>query len=124
MANWEALVKWSLKYHDGTRSEPRMDDEVGSLASMIAYYLQPMAHRGFSAYNVCKSLLMSVPQRRRWLQEALQAVASAPTESQLLQAALTVVRAHSPAGGDVGEEEGEEEEEHLLRTFEEIQYPH
>ena len=31
-----------------------MDDEVGSLASMIAYYLQPMAHRGFSAYNVCK----------------------------------------------------------------------
>ena len=69
-----------------------MDDEVGSLASMIAYYLQPMAHRGFSAYNVCKSLLMSVPQRRRWLQEALQAVASAPTESQLLQAALTVLR--------------------------------
>ena len=30
-----------------------MDDEVGSLASMIAYYLQPMTHRGFSAYNLC-----------------------------------------------------------------------
>ena len=28
MANWEALVKWSLKYHDGTRNEPQMDEEV------------------------------------------------------------------------------------------------
>ena len=61
------LVKWSLKYHDGTRNEPQMDDEVGSLASIV-YYLQPIAHRSFSAYYLCeiyvnylcKSLLMSL----------------------------------------------------------------
>ena len=53
-------MKWSLKYHDGTRNEPQMDDEVVCLAS-IAYYLQPMAHRSFSAYNyVCELLQESL----------------------------------------------------------------
>ena len=31
MANWEGLLKWSLKHHDGTSSEPQMDEEVGAL---------------------------------------------------------------------------------------------
>lgn len=28
MANWEAIVKWSLKHQDGTAREPQIDEEV------------------------------------------------------------------------------------------------
>ena len=35
---------------------------------------------------------------------------------------VSLLQAHSPAGGDVGEGEEEKEEDHLLKAFEEIQY--
>ena len=43
-------------------------------------------------------LVSSLPQRRRWLEEALEAMASAPTETQILQTAITVLRVCEPPG--------------------------
>lgn len=41
MANWEAILKWSLKHHDGTAAEPRIDEEVSNTlpASSISILL-------------------------------------------------------------------------------------
>lgn len=59
-------------------------------------------------------------ERQAWLKEALEAISSAPSETDLLKAALSVLRAHEipPVGHDIGEDT----KNALLKAFDEVIY--
>ena len=60
-------------------------------------------------------------QRQAWLKEALEAISSAPSETDLLKAALSVLKAHtvSPTEGcDIGEDT----KNALVKAFDEVIY--
>ena len=45
-----------------------------------------------SLSNPDPDIFSPLPQRRRWLQEALTSIASSPSETQLLQTAIAVLQ--------------------------------
>ena len=63
--------------------------------------------------------LLDLTQRQQWLREALESVVSAPSETDLLRAALAVLKAHAPP-----KEFGSQAEEKtaVMTALEDVQY--
>lgn len=62
-------------------------------------------------------------QRQQWLREALESVASAPSETDLLKAALAVLRAHAPSKESSGAaSQTDEVKTAVMTAFEDVQY--
>ena len=59
-------------------------------------------------------------QRQAWLKEALEAISSAPSEPDLLKAALSVVKAHKIP--PLGQAVGEDTKNALVKAFDEVIY--
>lgn len=59
-------------------------------------------------------------QRQAWLKEALEAISSAPSETDLLKAALSVVRAHEIP--PLEQAIGEDTKNALVKAFDEVIY--
>ena len=62
-------------------------------------------------------------QRQQWLREALESVASAPSETDLLKAALAVLQAHAPSKESSGAApQTDEVKTAVMTAFEDVQY--
>ena len=66
--------------------------------------------------------MLNLLQRQQWLREALESVVSAPSETDLLKAALAVLQAHAPPKGSAPGPQTEEEKAAVTTAFEDVQY--
>lgn len=68
------------------------------------------------------NVLLDLTQRQQWLREALESVVSAPTETDLLRAALAVLQAHAPPKELALGSQTEEEKAAVMTALEDVQY--
>jgi len=70
--------------------------------------------------NLRNSTVLICLQRQAWLKKALEDISSAPSETDLLKAALSVLRAHEipPLGHNIGEDT----KNALVKAFDEVIY--
>ena len=66
--------------------------------------------------------MLNLVQRQQWLREALESVISAPSETDLLRAALAVLQAHAPPKGSTTRSQTEEEKTAVMTAFEDVHY--
>lgn len=66
------------------------------------------------------SRVFALTQRQEWLKGALEAMCSAPSETDLMKAALAVLQTHQipPPGSDIGEDT----KNAMLKAFDEVLY--
>lgn len=66
--------------------------------------------------------LLDLTQRQQWLREALESVVSAPSETDLLRAALAVLQAHAPPKELSPGSQTEGEKAAVMTALEDVQY--